>query len=377
MKKIMVILAGPTYDPDASLKARFEILSERYRGVVITTASQLESKRYKNFDVLFSYFSNDKKLASIFQQFMLCQRVMTEARRGGQPFDLIVCYDPLKTGLMARVLSKVMRTALVVEVNGVYQSPSEYVDLPKARAFLKRFFYTQIENLVLSGANGIKLLFPSQLDGLSFNRRDKTILSYFNYVDMERFSPAESKKYALFVGFPFFRKGVDLLIEAYTALATKYPDWELKIIGWFSDEEMALVRQAQARCSQIVYHPPVKHSEMPGYMSQSAFLVLPSRSEAMGRVLIEAMACAKPRLGARVDGIPEYIRHGDDGLLFDCGDARDLQAKLDQLMASDELRRRLGEGAYQRYRADFSRERFLSLTAQLYDAAIAGAASNK
>jgi glycosyltransferase involved in cell wall biosynthesis len=377
MKKIMVILAGPTYDPDASLRARFEILSEKYHGVVVTTGSQLDSKRYRNFDAFFSYFSNDRKLVSIYRQFALCLSVLLRARRAGQPYDLIVCYDPLKTGLMARVLSKLMRTSLVVEVNGVYQSPSEYVDLSKAQAFLKRFFYTQVENLVLKGANGIKLLFPDQLNGLSFDRSNKTILSYFNYVDMERFSPAESKKFVLFVGFPFFRKGVDLLVEAYSALAIKYPDWELKIIGWFNEEEMALVRRAQEQCSQIVYHPPVKHSEMPEYMSQSAFLVLPSRSEAMGRVLIEAMACAKPRLGSRVDGIPEYISDGDDGLLFDCGDARDLQAKLDQLMASDELRQRLGGNAYQRYRTDFSKEKFLSLTAQLYDAAIAAVPARK
>ena len=38
-----------------------------------------------------------------------------------------------------------------------------------------------------------------------------------------------------FAGFPFKLKGVDILIEAFKKVALKYPDWRLKILGWYLD----------------------------------------------------------------------------------------------------------------------------------------------
>jgi glycosyltransferase involved in cell wall biosynthesis len=72
-------------------------------------------------------------------------------------------------------------------------------------------------------------------------------------------------------------------------------------------------------------------------------LLLPSRTEAMGRVLLEAMAAGKPIVGARVDGIPRVIRPDHNGLLFECGNVEDLAAQLERLMADPAFARALGE----------------------------------
>jgi glycosyltransferase involved in cell wall biosynthesis len=88
--------------------------------------------------------------------------------------------------------------------------------------------------------------------------------------------------------------------------------------------------------------------EMPAQIQECSIFVLPSRSEAMGRVLVEAMAAGKARIGANVDGIPTVIEDGVDGLLFRVGDAADLSLKMQMLMTDSRLRHTLAKAAKNR-----------------------------
>ena len=63
-------------------------------------------------------------------------------------------------------------------------------------------------------------------------------------------------------------------------------------------------------------------------------LVLPSREERQGKVLLEAMACSVPVVAARAGGIPSVIDDGVNGLLFDPTSPADLAATLDDLLYS-------------------------------------------
>jgi glycosyltransferase involved in cell wall biosynthesis len=90
----------------------------------------------------------------------------------------------------------------------------------------------------------------------------------------------------------------------------------------------------------------VPHREAIGLINRCHALLLPSRTEGMGRVLLEAMAASKPLVGARVDGIPRIIRHDQNGLLFESGNASDLARQLEKLLGDPAYARRLGENAW-------------------------------
>ena len=76
-------------------------------------------------------------------------------------------------------------------------------------------------------------------------------------------------------------------------------------------------------------------------MEGALILILPSRTEAMGRVLLEAMGARKPVIASNVDGIPYYVQDGFNGLLCRPGDAEDLAGKLRQLLCDTGLREKL------------------------------------
>ena len=123
---------------------------------------------------------------------------------------------------------------------------------------------------------------------------------------------------------------------------------------------------------RIVYHKPVYYNEMPAHIGNCSIFVLPSRSEAMGRVLVESMAAAKPRIGANVDGIPTVIEHGVDGLLFEKESVPGLASKLDLLMGDGELRRRLGDNGRQRALRQFTREVYFQSLVDFYNTILNG-----
>ncbi len=110
---------------------------------------------------------------------------------------------------------------------------------------------------------------------------------------------------------------------------------------------------------------------MPEHIGWCAILVLPSRSEAMGRVLVEAMAAEKPRIGSRIDGIPTVINDGVDGYLVEPGNVADLAEKLDRLMRDPGLRRAMGLAGKARIPTEFAEDVYMDSLANLYDEVLA------
>jgi glycosyltransferase involved in cell wall biosynthesis len=88
-------------------------------------------------------------------------------------------------------------------------------------------------------------------------------------------------------------------------------------------------------------------------------LVNAARTEAMGRVHIEAMACGKPIVATRTNGAGLCVADGQTGLLCEIDDAEDLAEKLDQLLSDPELAHRMGEAGRVRMEQTFSEERYI------------------
>jgi glycosyltransferase involved in cell wall biosynthesis len=104
-------------------------------------------------------------------------------------------------------------------------------------------------------------------------------------------------------------------------------------------------------------------------------LVLPSRSEGMGRVLLEAMAAGVPVVGSDAGGIPHYIRHGENGLVFLSGDAAALGEALRQLLSDRQLRERLGRRGFEIARTTYTERAWVEGFAHMVEAAVGGPGS--
>lgn len=369
--RLLFIMPGPLWEIKDTLRKRMARLSERYEGTILTSMPkglpEGDGTRLGNFTVRAlayrrgSFWKPWMNLKFILYGCLLALR----ARFGKDGWDLVVTYDPLRSGLIGLLVARLAGAKFAPEVNGVYDSYANYLeDGSRPVLAFKRWLYPRLVGFTLARADGIKTLFPSQLKRYRDRITTPVVEHFFDYVDLEPFQDLGEEKVILFVGFPFRLKGVDLLIEAFKAVAPRHPGWKLKILGWFPDDRE--LKAAIGGHPDIFHHPPVYSREMPGHMGRCGIFVLPSRTEAMGRVLLEAMACAKPRVGADIEGIPTVIENGQDGLLFRAGDAGDLAVKLDLLMGDANLRKSLGMAARLRSVTEFNANHYFRRLLDFY-----------
>jgi glycosyltransferase involved in cell wall biosynthesis len=280
--------------------------------------------------------------------------------------DLVTTYDPLKTGLIGFLISRIHRAKFACQVNGIYTSYDVYRDEDHSQmAKFKYFIYPKVMEFVLKKTHGIKLLFENQISPFKNILHGQIIRIFPNLVSIEMFKNIKEEKIILFAGHPFKLKGVDILIKAFKKIAPRYPEWKLKILGWYPNPKE--LNETIAEHPQIYHHKPVPYAAMPEHIGSCAVFVLPSRSEAMGRVLVEAMAAGKPRIGSNVGGIPTVINNGVDGLLFQSENVNDLAEKMDMLMSDPDLRQKLGKAGEKRAKEEFSNEIYFKNISNFYD----------
>jgi glycosyltransferase involved in cell wall biosynthesis len=98
-------------------------------------------------------------------------------------------------------------------------------------------------------------------------------------------------------------------------------------------------------------------------------LALPSRRDAFPKVVIEAMALAKPVVATSVGGLTEQISNEDNGLLVRPGSAEDLASALLRLLGDPDLARSMGNRgrriAEERYRAETATGRIVEVYAEV------------
>jgi glycosyltransferase involved in cell wall biosynthesis len=145
-------------------------------------------------------------------------------------------------------------------------------------------------------------------------------------------------------------KGLRYLLEAYAMLGRRYPDTALRIYG-----DGPLRAELRAYATQLGLAPAAifagafAHRELATILRQTDIFVLPSLSEGLPLVIVEAMAHGCPIVATAVGGVPELIEAGANGLLCAPGDAEQLAQTLAQLIADEELRARLGRAARRTY----------------------------
>ena len=139
-------------------------------------------------------------------------------------------------------------------------------------------------------------------------------------------------------------KGFDVLIQACDRLARDGARFVCNLIGQGS-QRAALKRQiAAADCADRVHLLGAKsHDELPDWYRAADLVVLPSRSEGVPNVLLEAGACGVPFVASAVGGIPE-IAPAETSRLVPPNDPDRLAAAITEMLAAPPRTRPNGPG---------------------------------
>lgn len=166
----------------------------------------------------------------------------------------------------------------------------------------------------------------------------------------------------LFVGRLEPRKGADILLAAAPRLLAQHPSLVITLAG---DDTLPTVSGASMRTdfeasaspevtSRVRFTGPVDDAVLFELYSRSSIVVVPSRYESFGLMLLEAMMFAKPVVAADVGGMREIVVDEVTGLLVPPGDFEALALALDRLLDDPGLSHTLGEAGRRRYEEHFT-----------------------
>ncbi len=157
-------------------------------------------------------------------------------------------------------------------------------------------------------------------------------------------------------------KGQHLLIEAVDLLRSRGIDARAKIIGHAMDEAWLarLKEDVTRRGLEGVVEFAGFHPSPLELMPSFDVIVLTTKRETFGLVLVEAMQCGVAVVGTDAGGVPEIIEHERSGLLFEPESAPSLAAQLERLARDPALRQRLAQAGRERAETMFSEARHIT-----------------
>ncbi|MFZ2955777.1 MAG: glycosyltransferase [Candidatus Ozemobacteraceae bacterium] len=160
-------------------------------------------------------------------------------------------------------------------------------------------------------------------------------------------------------------KGLDVLIVALARLKERNLDFRL-VIGGDGRERKRLEELVHRFNLQGLVEFSGSISSPTSFLQSLDFFVAPSREEAFGITICEAMERGLPVVGSAVGGIREIIRPGIDGLLVPPDDPDALADALEKLISDNQTRCAMGRNARERVVRDFPRERSLEQYFDVY-----------
>ncbi len=127
------------------------------------------------------------------------------------------------------------------------------------------------------------------------------------------------------------QKNLPAGIAALAPLAGR--DWTLEVVGDGPQRAEAMARAERAGLGQqVIFHSWMEAAEVEARMRMADALFLPSLSEGLSLVTVEALRAGLAFVASCIPGVTDVVADGVNGLLFDPGDAADIAAQVERLM---------------------------------------------
>jgi glycosyltransferase involved in cell wall biosynthesis len=295
--------------------------------------------------------------------------------------QVVVAQSPYE-GFVAALAIKLARwcgckAALVVEVHGDFESSLflyRRIKLPR----LYRFVMNSIACYSIERADVLRTISDSTREQFKRWAPAKTIVQFPAWTDIETFLRAgetihDDSQTIIYAGVLTPLKGIHHLIDAFGCIAAKFPSAQLLIVG--KDENRTYAADLKKQVAKLGLDGRVQflgalpQSELAKRMAKASVLVLPSKSEGLGRVVIEAMATGTPVIGSRVGGIPELVEDGVNGFLVTPGDESALAEKMRWLLENTDEARAMGRRGRVFAERSFSTDCYLKAYKQIFELA--------
>ena len=337
------------------LTRKFDALERQLDLRVVATADPSSTAEDERFRLLQP--SRVRMLDGVLFYLRLPFHVRRQIREFGP--EAIIAESPYTAApaLVGRALARGRpRPQVVIEVHGDWRTATRLYGRPSRRVLSP--LTDAVGRIALRRGDAVRAL-SSYTESLVEDVRGIPVTASFEaYMDLSTYTakppvPLPERPTALFVGMLEAYKNIDGLVQAWRQVVRELPEARLVLVGKGSRRD--LVDELVAELPDSVEHiEELLPDGVAEQMDASTVLVLPSRSEGLGRVLVESMARGRGIVASRVGGIPDVARDDREALLVTPGDVDELAAALVRALSDRPLAERLGAAGRERARALFS-----------------------
>lgn len=235
-------------------------------------------------------------------------------------FELIHAHTAFPDGYAGGVLAKELGVPLITSLHG-----SDIMVYPKRhpKIWMRTQEALQWSNQVIAISQSLwqearkidsrvqGCMIHNGFDASVFYPQDQQMIR--QQLDLE-----SNAKILLFVGNLYPIKGPNVLLESFAQIANQDPKLQLVYVG-----DGTLRQSLQARAeelqiqNQVMFVGRKPYTDVPLWINGADLVVVPSLSEGLGSINMEAMGCHKPVVASRVGGIPEIVQNGKTGILVE------------------------------------------------------------
>jgi glycosyltransferase involved in cell wall biosynthesis len=317
-----------------SIKANYLVENFGYE-VHILTQNEGNNPLFFSYNekiVLHDLVLRGNKISFFFQYGKALKKALSDIN----PDIIVVCDN----GLKAYCIPFIIKTniPIVFECHGSKyieeEEQSKYFSSTKIRVLFKELSAKRFKKFVALSEESLK----------EWNVNNGVVIPNPIWFEVSTFADLKSKK-VIAVGRHSYEKGLDRMLQIWQKVIVKHPDWNLEIYGK-SNENQELQKLANSLDinNNVTFFEPVKNIN-DKYLGAS-IVVMTSRTEGFGMVLIEAMALGLPVVAYDCPcGPRSIIQNNENGFLVEDGNIDLFIQKIELLIEDDNLREQMGQNA--------------------------------
>ncbi|HEX2847310.1 MAG TPA: glycosyltransferase [Chitinophagaceae bacterium] len=241
--------------------------------------------------------------------------------------QLVHLHVGMKAGLLAMWLKRKYNTPYIVTEHWTGFLP-EAADRFDGLSFYLQKKWKQLWTDA-AGISVVSVYLQERLSALQANMPPLKIIP--NVVDTTVFYPEEQEKrnitQFIHVSELGFQKNPEAILEAFAIVKETNPSFQLTIFGPDNERGLSRIKEL-GLAEQVRLHTEVPQQELAKYVRQSDALILYSRYETFGCVVIEALASGIPAIVSDIPVMHELIQDGKNGILVKPEDPAALAEKI-------------------------------------------------
>ena len=337
---LMVGRTRYTLPLDAPTRRKFDALAE-VLDVHVLASSETRATRDERFTLVPPF--PVRRLDGLAFHALLPFRVARALRAHAPDVVLVQGAHEAAATLAGRALART-RARVVLDVHGDWRTATRVYGSPLRR--LLNPVADRVASWAVRRVDAIRTV--SEFTSALVREQGREPLATFPaFMDLEPFleppRPLPDEPAALFVGTLELYKGIDVLAEAWPRVAARVPRASLHVVGKGARSDV--VARLVERGPRVTWAKSLTGSQVAAALDEAVCLVLPSRREGMGRVVVEALLRARPVVGSDSGGIRDLVVHERTALLVPEGDARALEDALVRVLGDRATAERLAAPA--------------------------------